>query len=335
MNLRPTGGATVTAPATWDHVDLATYATLIPTFTPRSATRTFPSPTDTPRKSSNKTNVGAIAGGVVGGLVFLIILLSLILLCLRRRKKAARKTETHVEPRPQPPAELALTTVPQEMSTRTASKYISAHEAPVHDAYSNHSGVAPGHTQYLGHEEPLPHAASPHGLAPPYTPTAYQQPRDDHYSQRSPRQRSEAELFFPQAGSVHTTPPAIWDHQNNHAQSVAAAQRQYSYPTPTSPRQSPNAPTEQPQTYYPPPNQSPSHSHYAQPSFSDQGGSPTMTQYSGGSPHEQSPNTSTTATPAHFYPQATKSGTSELSAETRTPVNERPAHGRFMESGHM
>jgi hypothetical protein len=85
----PTGGATATKPASWANSDLAVYFDRVATFSARAATRTIPSGTANPSSTGNskKTNIGAIAGGVVGGLVVLIIILSLILFCLSRRKK--------------------------------------------------------------------------------------------------------------------------------------------------------------------------------------------------------------------------------------------------------
>ncbi|KAJ4358023.1 uncharacterized protein N0V89_002602 [Didymosphaeria variabile] len=114
----PTGGATMTKPSSWDNGDLSVYFGRQASFSARSATRVVPSGTATPSDTgkSKKTDVGAIAGGVVGGLAGLILILLLVLFCLRRRKKALKvKGEKNQGPSPPPPVELAATSPVQEM----------------------------------------------------------------------------------------------------------------------------------------------------------------------------------------------------------------------------
>ncbi|KAL6707982.1 hypothetical protein ACN47E_003656 [Coniothyrium glycines] len=333
----PTGGATVTAPATWNHADLATYATLRPTFAPRSATRLIPQPTLSPNGGSNKTNIGAIIGGVLGGLVALIFVLSVVLLCLRRRKKRAMKTESPSE-RPYqapPPAELAVGSTPQEMSTRRASKYVTSHGQPFHENYANHVDAPPIHTQYAhcSHSSPSQiHQVSPQSYAPPYFATPPQQLHSESYSHHTPHQSGDAELFFTHNNATIPSPQMAYDHSVYQSQATPSLQRQYSYPAPTPLSHVRDTSTEQLQTFYPPPGDPAIHLHHSQLSFRDQRGSPTTTQYSGTSENITTPNTSATATPAHFYSQAAQVPPVKSAIDSQSPGSDRPAHGRFIES---
>lgn len=310
----------MTAPATWDHPDLKNYYQLRPTFAARSATRSVPTPSassTTPVSPSTpkKTNVAAIAGGAAGGLVAAIAILSLILFCLHRRKKAQKQQTPPVDSAPAPPpAELAVTMVPQEMSTPSNNKYISIHEdayadsrtpytAEALDSRNPYSGISPMHSHSPSHD----YASSYHTQLPPSygassPPTqSYAFSNETGHVQTSPRPRqtSNAELFFPDDSIGPTNNTSAWSQQP----SPQPSQRQYSYPTPTSPLQQPNMPVQpQPQVYYPPPSEPATRSHRSQPSFSEQRGSP-GTQYSRDTQHGHSPNASTMTTPAQFYAQ--------------------------------
>ncbi|KAI4954308.1 hypothetical protein J4E91_002020 [Alternaria rosae] len=179
----PTGGATKTSPATWGHPDLATYYTLKPTFTARSATRSLPLATESASAgSSKKSNVAAIAGGTVGGLVALIAILCLILFCLHRRKKSLKKKEGET-PSSLPPAELA-TTVPQEMADTDASKYVSMHNQADSIALAHYPGHVQQHSHSASHDYNSPYSAQgppSYGHAPSYT-----SPIEGGHSSRSP-----------------------------------------------------------------------------------------------------------------------------------------------------
>lgn len=154
----------------------------------------------------------------------LIAILGLILLCLHRRKEA-KKAGVHEAPSA-PPTELAVNPYhPHEMSTTTASKYVSAHEPPGLNelpAYSGLGQTQPGHAGYdqtpsnnsnlsQGHGYTASHSAGSHGLPQD---TGYHQPH--HSPLRSP---NTAELYFPSDHATHDTQQGS----------------QRSYPTPTSP----------------------------------------------------------------------------------------------------
>ncbi|KAG9190663.1 hypothetical protein G6011_08751 [Alternaria panax] len=306
----PTGGATKTSPATWGHSDLATYYTLRPTFTARSATRALLPATEPPSPgSSKKTNVGAIAGGTVGGLLVLVGILCLILFCLHRRKKETKKKESQ-DPPEIPPAELE-TTFPQEMAATDASKYVSIHEQAGSIALAQY----PGHVQQHSHS--ASHDYNSYGHAPPYT-----SPVEGGHASHSPY----SEQLFTEGNVAHNSPTATWSTQVNYPQSAQGQDRQYSYPTPTSPRQSANDVIQQQvPIYYPRPSDPSTRSRQSPRSLSDDRGSPVGTQYSSdGHPNH----ISTTNTPAHFYAQPSPH-------ESPGRDNRRPIQGRFVEEGHM
>ncbi|CAG5182209.1 uncharacterized protein ALTATR162_LOCUS10046 [Alternaria atra] len=315
-----TGGATKTSPATWGHPDLATYYTLKPTFTARSATRVVLSPTESPSpESSKKTNVAAIVGGAVGGFVVLVIILCLILLCLHRRKRAMKKKKEGGPPPDLPPAELA-TTVPQEMAATDVSKYVSMHD----QADSIARAHRPGHVQQHSHSDSHEYNSFYSAQGPPSygQDLPYISPVEGGHSSRS----LHGEQFFTESNIAHNSPTTAWSTQTSYPQSVHGQDSQYSYPTPTSPRQSPNdAIQQQVPIYYPRPSDPSTRSRQSPPSFSENRGSPAGTQYSGdGNP----PNISTTTTPAHFYAQ-------QSLRDSPGRDGRRPIQGRFMEEGHM
>ncbi|KNG52324.1 galactose oxidase kelch beta-propeller [Stemphylium lycopersici] len=251
----PTGGATKTSPEQWGHPDLATYYTLKPTFPPRSATRPLPSATESLSSGdSEKTNVGAIAGGVVGGVVGLIVILCLILFCLHRRKKALKEKRTedggdfgnaHPPSLPLPPAELA-STVPHEMSASNANKYVSIHNQANSIAMAQYPGYAQQHSHSASHDynSPLSAQGPPsYGQAPPYT-----SPVEAPINQIS----SQGGQFHSDPNVVHNSPSTTWGTQTDYPQFATGHEGQYSYPTPTTPRQSPrDAIQQQVPIYYP------------------------------------------------------------------------------------
>ncbi|CAE7193115.1 hypothetical protein P3342_009357 [Pyrenophora teres f. teres] len=296
----PTGGATKTAPASWGHVDLATYFTLKPSFTARAATRSLPSATATPSpKPSKKTNVGAIAGGVVGGLAVLIAILCLILFCLHRRKKALKEKQAQAdEPPPPPPAELA-TTVPQEMpATTDASKYVSIHDQADAIALAHYPGRTQ-HSHSFSHEynSPYPAQGPPsYGNAPPYTSPVVEAGHNSY----SPH----TEMYSPNERDIRNSPPAAWSPQLHHAQSGTGTEGQYSFPTPVTPRHSPNDSIQQQvPIYYPRPTDPSTPPLHTPRSFSEE------TRY-----------------PSHGSPGRDN---------RRVNDDRRPIHGRFVEEDHM
>jgi hypothetical protein len=294
----------------------------------RAATRSIPSPTGILSGGSTKTNVAAIAGGVVGGLVALIAILCLTLFCLYRRKRARKEGEAQTGPPPPPPAELGTTPVPHELSGASdVSKYVHIHEQADHIALSNYPG-----SQSASHDYNYPYSTQgppSYGHTPPYS-----SPTEAEHN-RSPHHQGNTELFFPHNGAAHNSPSATWDQQSNYPQSATTARSHYAYPTPTSPRQSPNDAIQQVPIYYPRPPDPSSRSQHSQPSFSDNRGSPTGTQYSGEG-HGQPRNISTTNTPAHFYAQNTSRNSPGMDdGPSRSPEDRRPAQGRFVEDSHM
>lgn len=260
----------------------------------RTATRAVPATgSPTSGSSSKKSNVGAIAGGTVGGLVVLIAILALILFCLHRRKKAKKAAGQNVPAAP--PAELDVTSIPNEMSTTNASKYVAAHERPYPNelpAYSGPSTVIAGSGNY-GHTNL--HASYPSQYGSP------EETGHTHLSNSPLRSPHNTEPYFPNSDAQQGT----WYPQAGLSPQLSNTQRQHSYPTPTSPQQAMRTPSHESQTYYPPPQaansrQSP-HENYR--------GSPESTPYSDEPLYRDAPAGSTSATPAHFYsPHAGNSG---------------------------
>ncbi|OAG07150.1 uncharacterized protein CC84DRAFT_1204726 [Paraphaeosphaeria sporulosa] len=299
----PTGGATLTKPSKWDNGDLSVYFGRQATFSARSATRIVPSGTALPSEtgSSKKTNVGAIAGGVVGGLAALILILSLILFCLHRRKKSLKaKEEKNHGPSPPLPVELAATSPVHEMHSPGAGKYMSLQQQPDPPMQS--------HSRSLSDDYLNPNVVSPyHPQFPSNSPTStatHPSPYNTEFSHPSYAQQDQHAAY---AQYPNTYDTQSYDPNSYHQPPGIALQREHSYPTPTSPSH-PHAfvPVTQ-QVYYPPPpdpsTRTRSHqSHHSQTSYSDRVTSPEGTQFSGSDRHTRSP-PSTTQTPAQFYAQ--------------------------------
>ena len=307
---RPTGGATVTAPSSWDHPDLKNYYILRPSFSARTATRPIPASTgsSSPHSSGPQgKKIGAIVGGVVGGLVAVVAVLCLVLFCLRRRKRNDKKEKPLMPRTPTPPVELASTPFRHEMSNSTSpGKYNIELEERASKGHSNYIGVASVHPHSPGHEYPSPYSQIPpsYGSASPPPAATYQSSHHGGYSQHTPRHQSSLEQFHSTYNSAHTTPPAAWSPNPYSSHSPGVLQREYSYPTPTSPVQQVNFPLPpQAQLYYPPPPEP--RTQYSPPSFMNHSGSPTGTHHSGEHPytHSPPPGSSTLNTPAQFYAQ--------------------------------
>lgn len=236
----------------------------------------------------------------MGGLAALIIILCLILFCLHRRKKALREKQAQADepPPPPPPAELA-TTVPYEMpATTDASKYVSIHDQADAIALAQY----PGHTQHshsFSHDynSPYPAQGPPsYGNTPPYTSPVVEAAHNSH--------PSHAEMHSPDERAMRNSPPAAWSPQMHYAQSGTAAEGQYSYPTPVTPRQSPNDSIQQQvPIYYPRPTDPSTPPLHTPRSFSDE------TRYTPhGSPGRDN---------------------------RRVNDDRRPVHGRFVEEDYM
>jgi hypothetical protein len=254
--------------------------------------------------------------------VVLIAILSLILFCLHRRKKALKEGEAQSGPPPPPPAELG-TTVPQEMSdTSPASKYVQIHEQadPIALYYP---GPAQHHSQSASHDYNYPYS----GLGPPSY--GHAPPYSSPIEGGSPHHHGELFITTNNGAANNSAAATTWDQQASFPHSATTAQSLYTYPTPTSPRQSPNDVMQQIPIYYPRPTDPASRSQHSHPSFSDNRGSPTGTQYSG----DGHRNISTTNTPAHFYAQRNDPAVEE--GRGGNMEDRRTVKGRFVEEGQM
>lgn len=352
---RPTGGASVTAPASWNDNDLSVYFTRTASFASRAATRLFPTNTAGSSPSSNKINIGAIAGGAVGGLVALIAILCLILFCLHRRKKAIKKHSIGpAAPASPPPAELATTISRQEMPAPGTGKYLSMHHSSDSNAYSSYSGGTsqPSRPASYNHNSPHSfHSIQPHISTSPASARSY--PADA--TQQVHHQYNTYSPDHDNRMSYDNHSPS-WDQHIHPAQPAITLQHQYPYPAPASPAIPPSYQAQQqPQVYFPPPPESAGYPHRSQPSV-DYLDNPDATRYStdaGRGP------LSTTTTPAQFYAQPVPVRLPVMGEDMqRTPVRyeedgvrgseemvrqgqgqarerTRPARGRFVEVDHM
>jgi hypothetical protein len=333
---RPTGGATASKPDTWDNNDLAVYFDRSPSFTSvRAATRTISTGTLKPTStgSPSKTNVKAIAGGVVGGLAALIALLSLILFCLHRKKKARKNAgEKGAAPTP-PPVELAATSPIHEMSSPGATKYMSM---TAHPDMRGHPAYSSVHSRSLSDEHRTLNTPYPPQAYSPTNQTVY--PSQHHQYAHQP-QHPNHQPYTDQPSPSYDSHSNVYDEPSAYpTPSSPNHHRQYSYPTPTSPDDSSfqPSPTQQHehQVYYPPP---PDHAV----------GIPSNMQYNGDTKHMPP---STTNTPAQFYTQSgpMQSTHAQQSTEGLRPYQRegdehsstrsvdsrsRPNRGRFVEVG--
>ncbi|KAF2704804.1 hypothetical protein K504DRAFT_389220 [Pleomassaria siparia CBS 279.74] len=330
----PTGGATVSKPATWDNNDLGVYFTRTPSFTSvRAATRTIPTGTLKPSSTGNprKTNVGAIAGGIVGGLVVLITSLLLILFCLHFKKKARKNAgEKATVLSSPPPVELAATAPIHEMSTPGTTKYMSMDQQPDMAHYSAFSGSASmhSHSRSMSNENRPPTS--------PYPPQAYSPTSLTHFPSpyNSPHPNSFQQPYLDNP-TAYDPQHALYDPPNS-----PHYQQRYSHPTPTSPSSLHFQHLPSQQAYYPPP---PERSHA---SFSDHRAS-LATRYSGDA-ERIAPSTSNT--PAQFYaqpvplhPRVQRNSSGEVlsihtdgdSMRGSVDSRRRPIRGRFVEVGNM
>lgn len=352
----PTGGASMTKPSAWNNAQLGVFFTRQASFSARSATRVIPTGTGTPSDNkSGKTNVGAIAGGVVGGLAALIIILGLILLCLHRRKKALKANPSGRNKTPSPPpAELAATTPAAEMSSPGTVKYISLQQQPdpaFHPIYSNTNSI---HSRSPSND--YMHPVSPYQAQgfQPGSPNSGTYPAVGTYSDHN--------QHVQQQPASYAENPNTYDPYLHHTQ-----QQTYAYSSPTSPSHPPSLQHQQgqQQVYYPPPPE-PSTHHLSHPSQSDRGGmgSPDSTLISAAgssSPAQTSTQWagSTTHTPAQFYAQPVPiRGANAMNGAGLAPGEEgygqrsnsagdagsmrsvdtggrRPVRGRFVEVGNM
>ncbi|KAH7377909.1 hypothetical protein DE146DRAFT_682658 [Phaeosphaeria sp. MPI-PUGE-AT-0046c] len=223
----PTGGAQVTAPSTWDNNDVKVYYQIKLTSVTRMATRILPATgSPTSERSPKKTNVGAIAGGTVGGLAVLIVILGLVLFCLHRRKKAKKTGGQNVPSAP--PAELDVTSIPHEMSTSGASKYVAAHERPYPNELPAYSGLG------------APNAGA-EGTG------------QGHLSNSPLRSPNNTGAYIPTRTSSSDAQQGTWYPQSGLSPQLSNTQRQHSCPSPTTPQHATPTLPQEPQPYYPPP----------------------------------------------------------------------------------
>ncbi|KAF2625397.1 hypothetical protein BU25DRAFT_372530 [Macroventuria anomochaeta] len=315
----PTGGATVTAPSSWDNPDLAVYYTLKAPSVSRTATRALPSSTGTSSGGSNKSKVGAIAGGVVGGLAALIAILCLILFCLHRKKKSKKERGEQPAELP-PPVELGVTTPPQEMPTPGMGKYMSLHQHQ--EQYSPYSGVTSLHSPHSVHAQQSSVSASPPHATP------YGSPHDATYAQPA----------YPQ--TTHARSPS-WEHAQISTMDTRYSQQ--SHPSPTSPSHPSYAPPQEAQLYYPPPRE-PTYQKPVVSPGTNAGYEPVQYQDNVSSSLSPPP-VSTMPTPTQFYARPAPVPGDAESGYTQLPTEEgrygdslepqrRPKYGRFVEVNH-
>ncbi|KAF2872482.1 hypothetical protein BDV95DRAFT_385660 [Massariosphaeria phaeospora] len=352
----PTGGATIKTPTTWDNPDLSVYFTRVPTFSARAATRTTIGSALPPLIGNpSKTNVGAIAGGVVGGLVALIAILSLILFCLHRRKKDRKSKSTTSSA---PPTELAGTPFPiHEMSSSPPVKYMHMQQQPEPSMHPAYSGSINSHS--ASHDNQSPASPYPPQVYQYNSPGAASNPYPAEYPRQNYHQPQNSYPPYSDNTVTYDSQQVPYDPHIYPPPSAATHQQQHSYPTPTSPNHPPLIPQQQPQVYYPPP-PDPSTGSPSHPAYSDRLRSPEGTQHSGAT-QDLPPSTSTT--PAHFYaqpvpihPQHLMSGGAGLapggygsesgssprgfgaeagSLRGSVDSRRRPIKGRFVEVDHM
>ncbi|KAH7389351.1 hypothetical protein DE146DRAFT_160791 [Phaeosphaeria sp. MPI-PUGE-AT-0046c] len=285
----PTGGAQVTAPSTWDNNDVKVYYQIKLTSVTRMATRILPATgSPTSERSPKKTNVGAIAGGTVGGLAVLIVILGLVLFCLHRRKKAKKTGGQNVPSAP--PAELDVTSIPHEMSTSGASKYVAAHERPYPNELPAYSGLGAPNAGAGNYDHSTLHASYP---------TQYGSPEgtgQGHLSNSPLRSPNNTGAYIPTRTSSSDAQQGTWYPQSGLSPQLSNTQRQHSCPSPTTPQHATPTLPQEPQPYYPPPQAADSinaiHEDYRD--------SPKNTQYRD-EPQYNVGMGSTSATPAQFY----------------------------------
>ncbi|KAF4313035.1 Galactose oxidase/kelch beta-propeller [Botryosphaeria dothidea] len=295
------GAATNKAPSTWDDRDLPVYFSRIPTFAARTATRDVSTGESTSGGgsgggSSGSSNTGAIVGGVVGGVGGLLLVLGIGWWCLRRRKKS-RDAVKEKAPEQKPaelPAENLEGGVVSELSATNSHRYRKGAGS------SAGQNLSPAYT---------PNTASPSlggsGFAvSPQTPYApggppgmvggYMQP---------PVSPSSPQYMYP-AGPPGTLP-------------------QYMFPLP--PNAQPYDPSQHAlhgEHFPPPPSPQGGQSGLAVPSGHHPGMIATPSDYSRDSEPDSAYPTTSSNTPAHFYPQPLQGGSVKASV-------------RYQDQGHQ
>lgn len=316
---RPTGGATVKSPDSWDDSELGIYYTRTVSPVERAATRHVPSATGTAAPSDKKkSKVGAIAGGVVGGLVGLIAILCLILFCLHRHKKA-RKNDTQEQGQvTPPPAELPITNPPQEMAAADGGKYDTVRQQLDDNTFATYSEIE---SQAASQEYKSP--LSPYTQHSPHNSTGYNTAlvagtNGQTSSPHSPYENS----------------PASWGQPT--------PTQQQPHVSPLTPPYTQHSPGQQ-QQFYPPPQEQ--HNQYNPPS-PDFNRTYEGSQYGGGTDHGWQSQTNTTSAPGQFYSQPLPSssqtsipygqrGVNRANYGDRVDGGRRPVYGRFMEGDHL
>ncbi|KAF3034004.1 hypothetical protein E8E11_002105 [Didymella keratinophila] len=315
----PTGGATKTAPASWGNPDLAVYYTLQAPSVTRKPTRALPSSTGTSSGGSNKSRVGAIAGGVVGGLAGLIAILLLLLCCLHRKKKSKKEEGGQPAELP-PPVELGVTAPPQELPATDMGKYMPVHQQQ--EQYSPYSGVTALRSPHSAYAQQSSVSGSP-----PHT-TPYGSPHAPDYAQPA----------YPP--TLHARSPS-YEHTQFSTMDTRYSNR--SHPSPTSPSFPSYAPPTEAQLYYPPPREPA----YQTPVISPAtyGGYEPVQYHDNVASPLSPPPVSTMPTPTQFYarpapvPGDAQSGYAQPPNDHGTygsslEPQRKPKYGRFVEVDH-
>ncbi|EKG10828.1 Galactose oxidase/kelch beta-propeller [Macrophomina phaseolina MS6] len=309
-----TGGATNKAPSTWDDRDLPVYFSRVPTFAARTATRDVETGSATSSSGagggdSDDSNTGAIVGGVVGGVGGLALVLVIAWWCLRRRKKSKDTAkEKHAQQKPaELPAENLEGGVVPELSATNSHRYRKDAGSP-EDQHL---------TPVYPHSSGSPHTASPimggSGFAvspqtqyapggPPGMAGGYMQP---------PVSPSSPQYMYP-AGPPGNLPQYL-----------------YQPPPPNAQPYDPSQHALHNEHFPPPPSPQGGHPGLAVPSGQHPGMIATPSDYSRESEPDSAYPTTSSNTPAHFYPQPLHVGRNGTQS---TYTSDTPLVGRISES---
>jgi hypothetical protein len=156
---RPTGGATVVEPKSWDNRDLAVYFSRVATFTARKPNRNLPGMTHKSRLSKSQ-QTGIIVGSVIGGMAVICALILLVFCCFRRRITSNPSGSTRTSR-----AELPASITPDlshyiigpdgkrfvELGEKTISEIIYPHQDVIHttSSISQHASLQLAPNAYL------------------------------------------------------------------------------------------------------------------------------------------------------------------------------------------
>lgn len=314
------GSATTKAPDTWDNRDLPVYFSRFPTFAARTATRDVSAATGGSNNASSgdsgDSNVGAIVGGVVGGVGGLLLVLGLAWFCLRRRKKSKDGVKEK-QPQETNPVELAADDstnleggVVSELSATNSHRFRKDPGSPadhnLSPVYTQHS-VSPNTTSpIIGHSGGYPVSpTTPYAPGgPPGMAGGYMQP---------PLSPNTPQYMYP-AGPPGTLPQYMFQPPPPNAQPYDPSQHALHN-----------------EHFPPPPSPSPRAGHIGLgiPSGSHPGMTATPSDYSRESEPDSAYPTTSSNTPAHFYPQPLHVGRNVTQS---THASDTPLVGQISES---